>query len=321
LFNGLLDISKLDASVTQVQLKDFELQPLLERLVNDFTPEAQQKRLKLVIPASPAQLHSDPRLLEQVLRNLMSNAVRHTPSGRVELVAQSLPSGWRIGVTDTGVGIAPEHQERVFDEFFQVGNTERDRNKGLGLGLSIVKRLANLLNLHLELHSVLGKGTTVYLHVPAARAARTPAPVSPIAQHRENLPGLRVLLVDDEAPIRQAMHMLLSLWQCDVRTLESLEHLMNMIADPAAADWAPDLIISDYRLQNGVHGTDVLDWAQRHWNTDIPALLLTGDTAPATLRHIEESGHRVVHKPVEPAVLHATILELLPEPWQPGRPS
>ena len=312
LFNGLLDVSKLDAGVTQVQLKDFDLQPLLVRLINDFTPEAQQKRLTLAIPVSPARLHSDPRLLEQVLRNLVSNAIRYTALGQVAVQAEPLSSGWRLAVIDTGIGIAPEHQEKVFDEFFQVGNAERDRSKGLGLGLSIVKRLSRLLNLHLELQSAPGTGTTLYLHVPAAQMPQAPTTASPPVERRERLPGLRVLMVDDEAPIRQAMELLLKLWQCDVRIYESLDTLVEMAATQAPATWVPDLLISDYRLQNGVYGTAVLGWAHAHWNTHIPALLLTGDTAPASLRHIEESGHRMVHKPVDPAQLHATILELLP---------
>ena len=311
LLNGLLDISKLDAHVTPVHIKNFGLQSILTRLLTDFSPEAQHKHLVLTIPASPAQLHTDPLLLEQVLRNLVGNAIRYTPSGRVEVIVKPMTSGWQLAVQYTGMGIATEHQEHVFDEFFKVGNAERDRNKGLGLGLSIVKRLSDLLNLHLELVSAPGQGTTVYLHVPAATHSATTDPVTQDLARCEPLPGVKVLVVDDEAPIREAMALLLGSWQCEVRTVESLEALVGMATAEPDQGWVPDCILSDYRLQNGALGTGVLHWAQSHWEAPIPALLMSGDTAPETLRTIEQSGHRLIHKPVDPTHLHGILTELL----------
>jgi signal transduction histidine kinase len=306
LFSALLDISRLDAGVVQCRPESFPIQPLLERVCRDHAGEAQAKDVRLVLHRCSAIVHSDPVLLERIVRNLVANATRYTDRGRI-VVGCRRGAGLRVQVWDTGRGIPIEQQERVFEEFYQLDNPERDRVKGLGLGLAIVKRLSTLLECPLVLESEPGKGSMFGISLPLADvqglplAAALELPASPLAR------GL-ILVVDDEMAIQEAMRSLLSGWGHEVIVAGSCAQMLERLATCATR---PNLIICDYRLRDHENGIAVVRRLQSEFNADIPALLITGDTAPERLQEAQESGFFLLHKPVANAKLRAAIGNLI----------
>lgn len=291
--DALLDISKLDAQVVPVNNQVFALQPWLSRLQREFQPAAQRKQLVLRLDCPPqACVESDPVLLERVVRNLIDNALKYTQKGEVAVeVSRGQDEGlWRLAVRDTGMGIPEHEQARIFEEFYQVGNPERDRAKGLGLGLSIVTRLVDLLDLHLALRSVPGQGSSFTLNVTAA----DPADIQPGQAPRtaSSLPPIRVLVIDDEEPVRVAMQALLSAHGCQVLVAGSTrEGLLKSMGQP------PDLLLTDFRLRGGEDGISAVR-SLRSAFPGLPALIVSGDTAPERLREAHEAGLTLLHKPV-----------------------
>jgi signal transduction histidine kinase/CheY-like chemotaxis protein len=312
LFNALLDISKLDAGATPVEKSDFPLQGLLSRLSAEYTTLAADKQLTLSIPDTDAHLHTDPQLLEVVLRNLLSNAIRYTQAGQISVVVAQASAGnaWRIDVVDTGVGIPPEEIHKVFGEFYQVHNPERDRSKGLGLGLSIVRRLALLLDMPLELQSQPGEGTTVSVTVPkqtTATASSTTSPAPELQTVEQRFEGLKVLVVDDERAVLMATATILTSWGCDVVCVESQAQAAEHLAH---GQWQPDVVLADYRLREGKTGVELLHWLRQNISFQLPCAIITGDIAPEQIRDITGSGYRLLHKPVSPLQLNQLLREL-----------
>jgi two-component system, sensor histidine kinase len=311
LFSSLLDISRLDAGVVQSHPQSFRIDSLMERICRDNRGEAQEKNIRLVYCPSSLTVFTDPILLERILRNIISNAVRYTDKGRVLVGCRRRGRRLRIEIWDQGRGIPQNQQDRVFEEFYQLGNPERDRTKGLGLGLAIVKRLTVILDCPFELRSRLGKGTIFTLSVPitnAASLAEQPVDLSPGVLRR----GL-ILVVDDEITIREAMNSLLSGWGHQVILAGSGPEMLEQLAD---CPKRPDLIICDYRLRGGENGIDVIRRLQSEYNEDIPAVLITGDTAPDRLSEAKASGFLLLHKPVANVKLRATISHLMSAPQE-----
>jgi CheY-like chemotaxis protein len=213
----------------------------------------------------------------------------------------------RIEVWDTGIGIAPEHREAIFQEFYQVGNPERDRAKGLGLGLAIAARLARLLDNRIEMRSHPGKGSVFAIELPVG-VARVEAEAASALAPIETLPGARVLVVDDDALVREAMVSVLRQWGCRVTMAASGE---EAIARFDSEDEKPEAVLCDYRLPNGETGVDVIARLRAAAGRPIPAALITGDTAPERLREAKLAGHTLLHKPVHPAKLRALLEQLL----------
>jgi signal transduction histidine kinase/ActR/RegA family two-component response regulator len=307
LLDALLDISRLDAGVVSPTPIDFRLQALFTRLEASFAPQAERKGVRLRAAPTRLAVLSDPVLLERILLNFLTNAVRYTERGAILLGCRRHGKHVRIEVWDTGVGIAPEHIEAIFQEFYQVGNPERDRAKGLGLGLAIAARLARLLGSRIEMRSHPGKGSVFAIELPVgvARAeietANAPAPI-------ESLPGARVLVVDDDVLVREAMASLLAQWGCRVT-------MAATGAEAAAAldgeGGVPDAVLCDYRLPGGETGVDVIARLRAAAGRPVPAALITGDTAPERLREAKLAGHALLHKPVRPAKLRALLEQLL----------
>lgn len=306
LFNSLLDISKLDAGVIQYSEADFRLEDVFLRLRNDFEPAAALKRLRLVIRTTPAVLRTDPVLFEQMLRNLMTNAIRYTESGSILVACRRRGGLWRIEIRDSGIGIAVAHHQKIFEEFYQIGNHERDRQKGLGLGLAIVSRLSRLLNCPVHVASVPGQGTTIAVDVPEGHASGLC--VAPVQPNLMSLSGLRVLIIDDEAEVRLAMVTILEKWGCDTLDAESLVEAVAAMKDRC---WEPELAISDYRLKDDASGIDVLNWLREQYSGNLPCLLITGDIQANRLQAVRESGYPLLHKPIPPARLRAMIGSLV----------
>ncbi len=301
LFTALLDISRLDAGVIRSHPTSFAIQQVLERICRDLAGEAADKGIRLVLHPSSAIVRSDPLLMERVLRNLVSNAVRYTDRGRVVVGCRR---GERLGVQvwDTGRGIAADQQERIFQEFYQTENPERDRSKGLGLGLAIVKRLTMLLDCPLTVCSQPGRGSAFMIEIPYATEAETAMPDAEAVP--SGLARGLILVIDDEVAIQEAMRSLLTGWGYEVVVAGSCDEMLERIADGTER---PHLIISDYRLREGENGIEVIERLQSEYNDDIPAMLITGDTAPDRLKEAQSSGFLLLHKPVASHKLRAAI--------------
>jgi signal transduction histidine kinase/ActR/RegA family two-component response regulator len=298
--NALLDMSKLDAGVVTASMASFELQPMLQRLIEQFTPLADAKGLALELSCD-RNLHvlTDEVLLERIVRNLLANAVRYTEHGRVTLAARSQTSQVDLTVADTGVGIAAEDLPRVFEEFFQVNNPSRDRSKGLGLGLAIVKRTADLLSMPLTLESTPGVGTICRLKIPAAEATGRADGVRPT--DRVALNAMHVLAVDDDPQVSAGMKALLESLGCTVDLADSTEGAIEI-----ASKRRPDLVLCDFRLPANDSGLTTIQ-ALRRRHADLPAILITGDTAPDRLREAQAAGLLLLHKPIGAKELIAAI--------------
>ena len=309
LFSSLLDISKLDAGVVEPRPRAFPIDPLLQRICQEFADEAEAKRITLTVCRCGLSVRSDSVLLERIVRNFVSNAIRYTDSGRV-LVGCRRGARLRIQVWDTGRGIPGSESERVFEEFYQIGNPERDRDKGLGLGLAIVRRLTILLDHPLSLQSRIGRGTVFTISVPIAPSERTITPTAVKPPTPISLEGL-ILVIDDEAMVQDAMRSLLTSWGCQVIVAGSGAEMQERIASCAVA---PDLILCDYRLRGEENGIDVIRALQAEFNDDIPAVLITGDTGSERLREARDSGYIVLSKPVANSKLRATIGNIMNKP-------
>jgi signal transduction histidine kinase len=310
LFNALLDISRLDAGVVQPHITTIPLASVFDRVRFEYAQIARQKRLSLVVMKTSLYVKTDPSLLARLIRNLLSNAVRYTDSGGVVLGCRRTRHEVRIEVWDTGKGIPANLHEEIFHEFYQLDNPERDRRKGLGLGLAIVERLGKLLGYRIGLRSTVGKGSVFSITVPRGSPEDyVPAEASPEAAAFDLSHSL-VLVIDDEATVQEGMAALLRKWKCDVLTAGSGAEMMSKLV---AVQRLPDLIVSDYRLRGAENGIQVVEMLRSEFNVDIPAMLVTGDTAPDRLRDAEASGLPILHKPLNPARLRTLIANLLRE--------
>ncbi|MBI2311968.1 MAG: response regulator [Betaproteobacteria bacterium] len=305
LFNELLDVSKLDAGVVRPSVRPFPIRSLLDRLRSDYRALAAEKGLGLIIYPSAAQVMSDLSLLERILRNLLSNAIRYTEKGGITVECQRRGDILRIDVWDTGIGIPADQHQRIFEEFYQVGNPGRDRRKGLGLGLAIVRRLARLLGHRLEMNSTVGGGSVFSVEVPLAKEARPETPEAEgTAVANATLAGRRIVVVDDEQTVRDGMQALLTGWGCEVIVAASADEALERVANAAGR---PELVIADYRLQGGANGIEAIRHLRAVLGANVPGILITGDTAPDRLNEAAASGYHLLHKPVRPARLRALI--------------
>jgi len=323
MLGALLDVSKLDAGVIEPNITQVDLATLLERLASELQPMARAKGNQLRIRSRRLRVQSDEVMLERVLRNLITNALRYTDDGRV-LVGMRCHGDWvNIEVHDTGVGIPEAQQEEVFLEFRQLENPGHDRRHGLGLGLglAIVKRIVDLLDHKIDLHSIPGRGSSFIL-----RARRSPSPIPipskgiPTEALRQKIDnGLKergVLLLDDDATIVEAMCQLFDDWGLRVIAAETIEQARGKLEQALVTGSPPELLLVDYRLrgeENGLQAIDLLraDMNRAGFDNHVPAALITGDTGPERLRQAQDSGHALLHKPVRPAALRSVLRQLL----------
>jgi CheY-like chemotaxis protein len=243
-----------------------------------------------------------------VLGNLVANAIRYTHSGGVLVACRKQRGELVIAVWDTGIGIPHDQRERIYEEFFQLGNPERDRRNGLGLGLPIARRMAYLLGSEIELRSELGRGSRFSIRVPFGDRAAVARALPELTVSGDALAGRCVVVIDDEAAIRQGMHELLSQWGC---TSVEASSAVDAIAKLEGARLSPELVLADYRLTGGGIGSDAVLRLRARFGSELPALLITGDTAPERLREAKQSGLHILHKPVRPAQLRALCNYLL----------
>ena len=302
MFDALLDVSKLDAGVVAAESRVFDLQGLVESLCTQEGPVAAERGIVLRVNARPVPVNTDPLLLERVVRNLMANALRYTDRGGILITLRRRGDAAVLRVVDTGIGIAPERQAEVFEEFVQLHNPERDRNKGLGLGLAIVRRLTRLLGVSMTLRSHPGRGTAFTLRLPVATGDARPAESPTPAVQFANSPaaGELLLVIDDDADVRAGMRTLLAGW--GYRVIEAAG-IADLLPQLRTVQQVPVLILSDYRLRGEETGAQVIERLRFEYNDDIPAILITGDTAPERLVEAQASGHLLLHKPLAPRVL------------------
>ncbi|HHI75690.1 MAG TPA: hybrid sensor histidine kinase/response regulator [Gammaproteobacteria bacterium] len=301
LFNALLDISRLDAGAMQVERQPLALEALLRELQAEFAPQAQAKGLHLEVAPCQEWVESDPLLLGRMLRNLLSNAIRYTESGSVLVSGERHDGRLRLSVCDTGPGIAEADRQRIFREFQQLDNPGRDRRQGLGLGLAIVRRLANLLDHPLELRSRLGEGSCFLMSLPLARPLEGEGYREPDSVHREWCG--EVLVVDDETEVLEALTEVLLGWGMQVQVAEDIDEARALVE----AGLRPELLISDYRLRSGPVGLELIRWARSRLGEGLGVLLVTGDTAAEELARMHAQGVPVLNKPVRAADLRRAI--------------
>jgi signal transduction histidine kinase/DNA-binding NarL/FixJ family response regulator len=309
LFNSLLDISKLDAGVLAPSISEFPADQLLKRIETTFVATARENGLRLRVVSSRAWVRSDFILLERILLNLVSNAVRYTERGGVVIGCRHRNGRLRIDVCDSGVGIPEDQRRNIFGEFYQLNGGEKDRRRGLGLGLAIVDRLCGLLDHPIELTSSVGRGSRFSVSVPSAPAgtARAQALDAPRALV-DSEQGKLVMVIDDDELVRDSTRGLLKSWGCLVVTAESEDAAMAKLAGRSRR---PDLIISDYHLAHGKAGFELIDRLRHVCGAQIPAFLVSGDTAPERLREASASGYYLLHKPVLPITLRSVVSQLL----------
>jgi len=307
LFNALLDISRLDAGAIEARPVHFPLQKMLRDLDQQFSALADEKGLRLRFRPCNTTLYSDPLLIERILVNLIANAIRYTDDGGVLVACRRRGRMVRLSVIDTGRGIPPDQQESVFHEFVQLHNPARDRSKGLGLGLAIVSRLGRLLGHRVDLRSHPGHGSVFSIDVPSGDASLVQPPAS------ASVPGqipedALVLLVDDESAILRGMAELFDNWNIDLVTAHSAAEAVQWLD---SLDRVPDVIVSDYRLPDDTDGIEVITRLRQKFGRDIPAILVSGDTAPDTILRISQAGLPLLHKPLRPAKLRALLTHLI----------
>ncbi len=307
LLNGLLDVSKLEAGLVVPELSAFSVAPMIDRLAAEFEPQVAELGLALRAVRSHAMVKSDPALLERVLRNLLSNAVRYTPKGRILFGCRRHGDRLRMEVWDTGICIPESQIKLIFREFHQLGNPGRDRRQGLGLGLAIVERLVQLLGHSISVTSAPGRGSGFVVEVPLARQPQM------TAQPKQLSLGIRrhalsVIVIEDEPDVLESTRLLLESWGHRVFAALDCGGALRLLPQIGKR---PDLILADYRLQNGATGGQAIHRIRTRLKSVIPAIILTGDTAPERLRQAQASGHGLLHKPVQPVALRQMIDEVL----------
>jgi signal transduction histidine kinase len=310
MLDTLLDFSRIEAGVVSPQILPFRMQDLLNKIECEFGVQADAKGLSYRSRETTLLAQSDPALVELITRNLVSNAIRYSDTGGLLVACRRRGDCAVLEVWDTGIGIAPEQQAEVFKEFHQLGNPERDRRKGLGLGLAIAQGLARTLGHTLSLRSAPGRGSVFRLAVPLAHIAparrfTTGDRLSALVA-AGRLRGVHVLVIDDDDVVLSGMAQLLSRWGCEVDTANSIERALVL-----AQLQAPDLVISDYRLRGLRTGAQAIEALRDLLDVRLPALIITGDTAPERLREALGSGMPLLHKPLSPAALYQALVDLL----------
>jgi two-component system, sensor histidine kinase len=303
-----LDISRLDAGVVQAAPQTFPIRDVFRRLYQQFGGDAEARDLALRFRATRRVVRSDPLLLERILANLVQNALRYTKRGGVLVAARRNARGVALEVWDTGLGIPPDQLDMIFREFYQIDNPERDRGRGLGMGLAIVQRLCTLLQHPLDVRSRLGRGSVFRVLVPLGEAAAMDA----LPTEADTLPPrktgtITVLLIDDERAIREATRELLRPMQVNVITAATIA---DAVALAKASTDQIDMILSDWRLRGQENGLEAVRAVRAVSGEGTPAVLITGDTSPELLKHAHEGGLVVLHKPLQPRQLVRLIKHL-----------
>ncbi len=309
LLDTLLDINQLEAGIVRPAIVDFPILRLLDEMRAEFAYHTVRKGLDLHVAPSSLTARSDPGLLAQVIRNLLSNAVKYTNEGKILLGCRRSGANLRIEVWDTGPGIPELELQAIFEEFRQLDNPARERSKGLGLGLAIVQRLTDLLEHKIDVRSRVGTGSVFSIEVPLGRAERA----EPTPPHRRETEEGRpsrgtILIVDDDPAVLEMLELLFN--EDGHRTITAADghKALELIRQDASA---PDLVIADYNLPNGLNGIEIVSSLERRFHGAVPAIILTGDISTESLREITRHGCMHLNKPVRAKELTRLVQHLL----------
>lgn len=303
LLMSLLDISRLDAGIIKPSFEKIDISTVMNRLSNNIKTEVENKGLKLRIRSHSVWVLSDATLLENTLRNLLVNAIKYTDNGGILFACRQRKGEIWIDIWDSGKGIPEQDMRYILDEFYQVSNAQRDRKQGLGLGLSIVSREVNILGHLFSIYSREGRGTLARVKLKTiAKSQGIEAENLGASVIKDRLEGNKILIIDDDESILIATKIVLEKWGCNIKTATNFDD-----ATVLCRDFIPDIIISDFRLREEVTGIDVIKKIREQLGAEVPAILITGDTAPDRLRQAQESGLVLLHKPVHPAKLRVAI--------------
>jgi signal transduction histidine kinase/CheY-like chemotaxis protein len=307
LLSALLDISKLDAGVVTPVAEDVPLGPLLRRLVAEFTPLAERKGLALRLVPTGAVVRTDRDMLVRALMNLVSNAIRYTRRGGVLIGARRDGDGFRVEVIDTGIGIPPDKQVEIFEEFRRLGADADQRDRGFGLGLAIVERIARILAHPLRLRSVPDRGSRFMLRLPAGSQAQAPTAAGVASVADPPAKGALLVVIENEAAIREGMQALLQGWGYTVLTAPSAELALPLLRGSGRR---PAAVIVDYHL-DGCTGTEAIAVVRASLGSPIPAAIVTADRTPEVQREVTALDLPLLNKPVRPAQLRALLSHML----------
>jgi two-component system, chemotaxis family, CheB/CheR fusion protein len=313
MLNTLLDINQIEAGTVRAEIVSFPINDLLGRLQDEFAYQAEAQGLALRMIPCGLWAESDPRLLEQMIRNLLSNAFKYTMRGKVLLGCRRHRGKLSIEIWDTGKGIPANELEAIFEEYHQLGNADRDRSLGLGLGLSIVQRLASLLGHRVSVRSHLGKGSVFAIEVGAVPVRTPPQPVHP-RQYNDHGPGHgvrvngTVLIIEDDPGVREHLQLLIGEEGHQVLAAADGVEALDLIARGALR---PDVTLADYNLPNGMNGLQVVAKLRQKLHRALPAIILTGDISSSTLRDIALEDCVQLTKPVKMKELMAVLHRLL----------
>jgi signal transduction histidine kinase/CheY-like chemotaxis protein len=306
LLNGLLDLSRLSSGHFVPDRRAFSLDQVATDIAAEARSGIEEKGLTLVVDTEPVTVDSDPTAVGRVLRNLIDNASKYTDTGGIRIEVRRLGEHAVVAVEDTGKGIPPAEQTRIFEEFYQLDNAARDRSRGVGLGLAIVQRLCELLGAQVAVVSELGHGSRFSVSLPALASAGAEPSAVPGRGPVDRFSGQRVYLVDDEPEIQRSTSSLLRLWGLRVQAVGDSAQL-DVLFD---REGVPDLLIADLRLDEAEHGAAVADrLLRRHGRFGV--LVVTGETASQALQHAHRLGFSVLHKPITPESLRASIRSAL----------
>ena len=303
LFNALLEVSQLDAGTIEVHPSHHSLRETATLLIDEFQETANQKGLTLALVGGESVVYTDPILLTRILRNLVSNAIKFTERGYVRIELAELSSTLiEVSVCDTGIGIHEQDQEIIFKEYMQLGNPSRDRRKGIGLGLALVRRMCDLLKLDIRVASTPSEGSRFSLTIPAgdpSKVVRLSKELEP-----ELIQGLDILIIDDEVPILEAMTTLFADWSCRTQTFTTLSAACETVSKTG---YKPDLIISDYRLNEDANGIDAIGQLRQLIGEEVPSIIISGDTDPSLLEEIHKADFFLLHKPIKAEKIRKVI--------------
>lgn len=309
ILGSLLQIGQLDAERIAPRETHFQVSQLLERLAIEFTPQAEAKGLRFHVVPCHVTLKTDRALLERIVSNFVANAIRFTEVGTILLGARRRGSVLEIQTWDTGPGIPNDQLQLIFEEFHQVAERSSRKHKGLGLGLNIVQRLAQLMRHPIHVQSKEGRGSMFSVSVPMGNVWQSETGEPEISERiGGEFVGMNMLIIDDDEPLRTAMGQLLERWGVSVLAAQDGDQAMELLH---GGEWAPDLVIVDYRLPNGSAGTEVLSRLGTLIPPDVPGIVLTADTDPSTIAAIRDQGLPVLIKPINPSRLRSLMHHLL----------
>lgn len=314
LLRTILDLSKLDSGAIKPSLQPVEIPDLFRSVLVDIEPIARAKGLLVTMRSRDVAVTSDPLMLRRILQNLLANAVQYTERGRVLLSCRKRGAHFRIDVWDTGPGIAPSEQSKIFEEFHRGAAGQRSHAGGFGIGLAIISRMAEALGHRIELCSETGRGTRFSVFVPAAGDAVThraggARDRQSAASRAYGLAAMKVIVIDNDAGVRDAMRALLDRWGCDSRLIAGLADVEDLIGNEPG--FRPDIILADFHLDNGEQGLDAVTRLRAEALISIPAVVITADHSAGVAEAVAKAGCEILRKPVKPAELRALITHLV----------